>query len=741
MISRNGSIVELFGLNDGQLVVGKTGDEPQVVTMSGDVSINNSGSATVLEVGGATAANVATATALANAATDANTAGAIVRRDASGNFSAGAITATSYTGSGAGLTNIPNGALTNSSITLGTTNITLGGTATTLAGLTSVTSTSFTGNLTGDVTGTATNATTAVNFSGTLAGDVTGTQGSTVVSTVGGATAANVATATALANAATDANTAGAIVRRDASGNFSAGTITANLNGTATNATSATNAANAASADKLTTARSIYGNNFDGTANLTQVISSAYGGTGNGFTKFTGPTTSEKTFTLPDASAVIMTSSAALTQGSIPFANASGALTQDNANLFWDDANNRLGIGTNTPTAPLDVLGDVAVSASGSTTGSPRSIGITNWGAGNAARILFGDPWNALQNGYGQRMQLVGYWGIDVAGHRESATALGYVPGTNSDASLNVIGTQADDPVLTVTSAAGQTGNMQEWRNSGGSALAYVNSSGVFVSNVATGTAPFVVTSTTPVANLNIGGNAANVTGTVAIANGGTGQTTRQAALNALAGATTSGRYLRGDGSNISLSQLQAADLNGVVSIANGGTNNGSLAVTNGGVIYTDGSKLMNTGAGTAGNVLTSHGAGVPTWENLSTGFTGNSRQTVPAAVTRYAPINGTINPNNTDTQAFTRHMVWRSGTIKNLRVITNANPGAVNNTLTVMVNGVATALSVTLNNTTTGSDLTNQITINAGDEIGVRIQTPAGATAVYWSWTIEFTN
>ena len=46
-------------------------------------------------------------------------------------------------------------------------------------------------------------------------------------------------------------------------------------------------------------------------------------------------------------------------------------------------------------------------------------------------------------------------------------------------------------------------------------------------SNVATGTAPLVVTSTTPVANLNIGGNAANVTGTVAIANGGTGSTTQ----------------------------------------------------------------------------------------------------------------------------------------------------------------------------------------------------------------------
>jgi hypothetical protein len=63
----------------------------------------------------------------------------------------------------------------------------------------------------------------------------------------------------------------------------------------------------------LTTARAIYGNNFDGSAALTQIIASTYGGTGNGFTKFSGPTTTEKTFTLPDATATILTSNAAVT--------------------------------------------------------------------------------------------------------------------------------------------------------------------------------------------------------------------------------------------------------------------------------------------------------------------------------------------------------------------------------------------------------------------------------------------
>lgn len=69
---------------------------------------------------------------------------------------------------------------------------------------------------------------------------------------------------------------------------------------------------NAGTATALATPRAIYGNNFDGTAALTQVIASTYGGTGNGFTKFTGPTTAERTFTLPDASSTIVVQGGAL---------------------------------------------------------------------------------------------------------------------------------------------------------------------------------------------------------------------------------------------------------------------------------------------------------------------------------------------------------------------------------------------------------------------------------------------
>jgi hypothetical protein len=70
---------------------------------------------------------------------------------------------------------------------------------------------------------------------------------------------------------------------------------------------------NAGSATRLQSPRHIYGLQFDGTANLEGIIESNFGGTGNAFTKFVGPTSSEKSFTLPDANATLARSDAAQT--------------------------------------------------------------------------------------------------------------------------------------------------------------------------------------------------------------------------------------------------------------------------------------------------------------------------------------------------------------------------------------------------------------------------------------------
>jgi hypothetical protein len=94
--------------------------------------------------------------------------------------STGVLSATTFSGahsgSGAGLTAIPNSALTNSSVTVGATAIALGAAATTITGLTSVTSTTFVGALTGNAS-TATTAgtvTTAAQPNITSVGTMTG---------------------------------------------------------------------------------------------------------------------------------------------------------------------------------------------------------------------------------------------------------------------------------------------------------------------------------------------------------------------------------------------------------------------------------------------------------------------------------------------------------------------------------------------------------------------------------------
>lgn len=58
------------------------------------------------------------------------------------------------------------------------------------------------------------------------------------------------------------------------------------------------------------------------------------------------------TGTLPVANGGTGTATA-FTAGSVVFAGASGVYSQDNANFFWDDSNNRLGIGTISPTSPI----------------------------------------------------------------------------------------------------------------------------------------------------------------------------------------------------------------------------------------------------------------------------------------------------------------------------------------------------------------------------------------------------
>jgi hypothetical protein len=71
------------------------------------------------------------------------------------------------------------------------------------------------------------------------------------------------------------------------------------------------------------------------------------------------------------------------TQGSLLFVGVSQAVTQDNANLFWDNTAKRLGIGTSSPTVALDVSGTARVTGFRMPTGASAGYVLTTDGSGN----------------------------------------------------------------------------------------------------------------------------------------------------------------------------------------------------------------------------------------------------------------------------------------------------------------------------------------------------------------------
>lgn len=155
-----------------------------------------------------------------------------------------------------------------------------------------------------------------------------------------------------------------------------------------------------------------------------------------------------------------------------------------------------------------------------------------------------------------------------------------------------------------------------------------------------------------PLLNQNTTGTATNVSGIVAIEHGGTASNNRQTAINTLVGSQTSGYYLRSDGSNVSMSLINVDDLP-------------TLPVTS---IARGG-----TGATTVSQALFNLGALSIAGPNSLTGAINGTLTTLTSAATvnigvanaNYIIISGTTNISSFDSiQAGTRRFTRFSGTL-----------------------------------------------------------------------------
>jgi hypothetical protein len=228
-----------------------------------------------------------------------------------------------------------------------------------------------------------------------------------------------------------------------------------------------------------------------------------------------------------------------------------------------------------------------------------------------------------------------GTWNIDVLGSAGTITSTlpinkGGTGATTAPVALTNLGAYPANNPAGYTSNTGTVTNVSA---SGGANISVATGSTtpVISQNVATSTQNGYMTSTyaakldsltsgASVSSVGVSGGTTGLTttggpvtasgtitlgGTLSVANGGTSSTSASSAISFLAGATTNGQYLRGNGTVVQMSAIQAADLP-AISLSTGVT--GTLPIANGGTGL--------TAVGTQYQVLTSTGSAA-TWTTV----------------------------------------------------------------------------------------------------------------------------
>ncbi len=102
------------------------------------------------------------------------------------------------------------------------------------------------------------------------------------------------------------------------------------------------------------------------------------------------------------------------TAGSVLYVNGAGQLAQTNASFYYDYNNNRLGIGTNTPSTPLHVVGNTTINGDVTVVAvNGRIWGIGSFGTGMTVSFQYGgDSFNTINNTYNSYAEFKAYHGV-----------------------------------------------------------------------------------------------------------------------------------------------------------------------------------------------------------------------------------------------------------------------------------------------------------------------------------------
>jgi hypothetical protein len=187
-----------------------------------------------------------------------------------------------------------------------------------------------------------------------------------------------------------------------------------------------------------------------------------------------------------------------------------------------------------------------------------------------------------------------GYW------KNVTSSFLGFV--TSVTGTSPVVSSGGTTPAISLAASYGDTQNPYASKTANYILAAPNGSAGV-------PTFRAVVATDIPTLNQNTTGTASNVTGTVAIANGGSGQTTAGAAFNALSPVTSTGDLIIGNGTN-SATRLGIGATNYVLT-SNGTTATWAIATGSGATITNDTTTATNVyplfAAATSGSLTTAY--------------------------------------------------------------------------------------------------------------------------------------